>query len=183
MKWYILALAALGILLLAGRSRYCQGDTQVIDGGQRHYVNENAPKIVESEEITFFSCEASTTNVPLNESPVAGRYYTLYADASGGSFEARGGGDVFAKRSFVPDAAFFAQLQQIVAKYDLAQYNGEYYTVAGLPPDLGAKLNIRYASDEQICASDNQSCFLPIEAIEELVCLFHPNDSQLQEQE
>ena len=183
MKWFILALAVMGILLLPGCSKCFQRDTENIDGGQTHYVNENAPKVVESEEITFFSCEFSTTNVPLNESPVSGRYYTLYAGENRGSFEARGGGDVYAVRSFVPDTAFFAQLQQIVAKYDLAQYNGEFYTVAGLPPDLGAKLNIRYVSDEQICASNNQSCFLPLEAIEELVYLFHPNDSQFQEQE
>lgn len=183
MKWYILVLAAMGILLLTRRCRYSQRDTEDIDGGQTHYVNENAPKAVESDEITYFSCACSTKDLPFNESPVAGRYYTLCVGGNEGSFEARAGGKIYAKRSFVPDAAFFAQLQQIVAKYDLAQYNGEFYTVAGLPPDFGAKLNIRYASDEQICASDNQSCFLPLEAIEKLVFLFHPNYSQFQEQE
>lgn len=183
MKWIILALAAMGILLLTRHTRSSRQDTEDIDGGQRHYVNENAPKAVESNEITCFSCKCSTTDVPLIDSPVAGRYYTLYAEENTGSFEARAGGKVYAKRSFVPDAAFFAQLQQIVAEYDLAQYNGEFYTVAGLPPDFGAKLNIRYASDEQINASDNQSCFLPLEAVEKLVNLFHPRYTQFQEQE
>lgn len=183
MKWFILALTATGILLLTRRPRSSRQDTEDIDGGQTHYVNENAPKAVKSDEITCFSCKCSTTDIPINDSPVAGRYFTLYAGESQGSFEARAGGRVYAKRSFVPDAAFFTQLQQIVAEYDLAQYNGEFYTVAGLPPDLGAKLNIRYASEEQISASDNQNCFLPLEAVEKLVNLFHPKYTQFQEQE
>lgn len=183
MKWRFSALAAMPMMLLTGCFPHSKRDTEAIDGGQTHYVNKNAPKAVRSQLITFFYCEFSATDRPLNESAVAGRYYTLYAGENGGSFEARAGGDVFAKRSFDPDDRFFAQLQQIVSKYDLAQYNGEFYTVAGLPPDLGIKLNIRYASDEQIYASDNQSCFLPLQAMEELVCLFNPNDLQHQEQE
>lgn len=174
MKWTVFALAALG-LLLAGCSRFSLADTEKIDGGQNHYIDEDAPKNITSTEIVEFSCEFSTTEIPLNESPVAGRYYTLHAGPDGGSFEARAGGDIYAERSFAPDAAFFEKLQQIVSQYDLAQYNGQYYTVAGLPPDLGAKLEILYASEECIRASDNQSSFLPLEVMAELVTLFDPN--------
>ena len=183
MKWCRLAWAAVKKLLLTGSSQPLSEDTEYIDGGQTHYVNKNAPKVVESEEITCFFCEFSTTDIPMNESPVAGRYYTLSATENEGSFEARAGGNVYEKRSFLPDAAFFAQLQQIVATYNLAQYNGEFYTVAGLPPDLGAKLSIRYASSEQICARNNQSSFLPLEAMEALISLFCPKDIQYLERE
>ena len=72
---------------------------------------------------------------------------------------------------------YFDELQQIVEKYDLAQYNGQFYTVSGLPPDYGVKLEILYDSGEKIRCSNNQSCFLSIEVMEELVSLFYPNDS------
>ena len=170
MKWTILALAVLG-LLFAG----CSRNTEDIDGGQTHYIVEDAPKVIESTEIVTFSCEFSTTHMPLNESAVAGRYYTLYAGENSGRFQARAGGHVYAERSFTPDDAFFEQLQQIVSEYDFAQHNGEYYTVAGLPSDLGASLDILYASGESISTSDNQSTFLPLEAMEALVTLFDPN--------
>ena len=119
----------------------------------------------------------------LDSSPVAGRYHTLHAESSVGNYEARGGGTVFDEREFTPDKAFFDALQQIVAKYDLAQYNGQYYTVSGLPPDHGAKLEILYDSGESIRCSNNQSCFIPLEAAEELVSLFYPDNSANQEQE
>lgn len=183
MKWYVFLIAAMGLSLLAGCSSLFDTETDEIDGGTRHYVDEGAPKTVESTQIVSFSCEFSATDLELNSSPIAGRYYTLYAAQDGGSYEARGGGEIFGQREFTPDAEFFAALQQIVSQYDFAQYNGQFYTVAGLPPDLGAKLDIRYDSGESIRSSDNQSCFLPLEAMEELVNLFYPKDSQLSEQE
>lgn len=153
-----------------------------IDGGVRHYVDTDAPKTIESTQIVSFCCEFSTTNLEVDSSPVAGWYYTLYAGQDGGSYEARGGGEVYGERKFTPDAAFFNALQRIVSEYGFAQYNGQFYTVSGLPPDHGAKLDIQYTSGERIHAFDNQSCFLSLEAIEALVYLFYPNDSQFQEQ-
>lgn len=183
MKWYVLLIALISLASLAGCSGFFHTKTDEIDGGTRHYVDEGAPKTIESTRIAAFSCEFSTTDLVLSSSPIAGRYYTLYAAQDGGSYEARGGGDIYGQREFTPDAEFFAALQQIVSQYDFAQYNGQFYTVAGLPPDHGAKLDIRYDSGERIRASDNQSCFIPLEAMEELVKLFYPNASELQEQE
>lgn len=183
MKWYVFVIAAMGLSLLAGCSSLFDTETDEIDGGTRHYVDEGALKTTESTQIVSFSCEFSATNLAIDSSPIAGRYYTLYAAQDSGSYEARGGGDVFGQREFTPDGAFFDALQQIVSKYDFAQYNGQFYSVAGLPPDHGAQLEIRYDSGESIQASDNQGCFLPLEAMEELVNLFCPTDSQPQEQE
>lgn len=174
MKWYILLATVVSIMFLAGCSGLFYTETEEIDGGTRHYVDEEAPKTIQSTKIVSFSCEFTTTDLPMNESPIAGRYYTLYAAEDGGSYEARGGGEVFGQREFTPDTEFFDALQQIVVQYDLAQFNGQFYTVAGLPPDLGAKLDIQYDSGERIHASDNQSCFIPLEAMEELVELFNP---------
>ena len=119
----------------------------------------------------------------MDSSPIAGRYHTLHAESSGANYEARGGGTVYDEREFKPDEAFFDVLQQIVAKYDFAQYNGQYYTVSGLPPDHGAKLDVQYDSGESIRCSNNQSCFIPLEAMEELVSLFYPHNSTKQKQE
>ena len=185
MKWYIIVLAAAGAALLAGCSgllRTQPPDTEPIDGGTRHYLDEDAPKTIESTQIVSFSCEFSTTNLSMNSSPIAGRYYTLYAGEDGGNYEARGGGTVYGQRIFTPDKAFFEALQAIVTRYDFAQHNGQFYKVSGLPPDYGVKLDIQYASGESIRASNNQDCFLSLEAMEELISLFGPDESEQQEQ-
>jgi len=139
-----------------------------IDGGVRHSVREDAPKKIISTQITFFRCTFSTYDIPLEDSPVAGRLMTLQAAPDGGFWDLRHG----QKHPFSPDAAFFAKLQQLISAYDLAQYNGVHYKVSGLPPDYGMQLEVRYASGEAICASNNQSCFVPLEALEALAALF-----------
>ena len=169
-------------LLISGCTRPTY-DTDDIDGGVQHSEDTGAPKTISSTKIISFHCEFSTTDLMMDSSPIAGRYHTLHADSSGANYEARGGGTVYDEREFTPDEAFFDALQKIVAKYDFAQYNGQYYTVSGLPPDHGAKLNIQYDSGESIQCSNNQSCFIPLEAMEEIVSLFYPDNSTNQERE
>ena len=170
------------LFLLAGCTRVTD-DTDDIDGGVRHSWDTDAPKTIASTQIVSFHFEFSATDLMADSSPLAGRYHTLHAAQDGGRYEARGGGDVFVEREFVPDTTFFNALQQIVVKYDFAQYNGQFSTVSGLPPDLGAEMKILYDSGEIIRSSDNQSCFIPLEAMEELVNLFYPEHSANQEQE
>ena len=169
-------------LLISGCTRLTY-DTDDIDGGVQHFEDTGAPKTISSTKIISFHCEFSTTDLMMDSSPIAGRYHTLHAESSGANYEARGGGTVYDEREFKPDEAFFDALQKIVAKYDFAQYNGQYYTVSGLPPDHGAKLNIQYDSGESIQCSNNQSCFIPLEAMEEIVSLFYPDNSTNQERE
>ena len=183
MNFVILVIVLVMTMLLFSCANSPYYDTEEIDGGVRHSVDTDAPKTITSTQIISFHCEFSATNLVLDSSPVAGRYHTLHAAQDGGSYEARGGGTVYDERKFTPDEAFFKALQQIVAKYDFAQYNGQYYTVSGLPPDHGAKLDIQYNSGESIRCSNNQSCFIPLEAMEELVRLFHSNHSANQVQE
>lgn len=183
MRWSNSFITAIRRKLQALRVGSASGDTDVIDGGTRHYVDTDAPKTIDSTRIRSFHCEVSATDLTMDTSPIAGRYYTFDAAEEAGGYEARGGGTVYEKREFKPDADFFDALQQIVARYDLAQHNGRFYTVAGLPPDHGARLNIQYDSGECICASNNQSCFIPLEAMEELVSLFYPTNFQLQKEE
>ena len=172
MKKWIIGASALA-LLLVGVAVVLQNrkkpDTDHIDGGVRHYEDADAPKVIQSTDITSFHCEFSTTDISEEDSPIAGRILTLHAEGDSGYLKQ------FTQPencSFCPDGAFYEQLQQIVAGYDFARFNGQYYTVSGLPPYIGMKLEIRYASGEVICASNNQSCFLPLEAMEALTALF-----------
>ena len=177
------AMLLMGVpLLISGCTRPTY-DTDDIDGGVQHFEDTGAPKTIYSTKIISFHCEFSTTDLMMDSSPIAGRYHTLHAESSGANYEARGGGTVYDEREFKPDEAFFDALQKIVAKYDFAQYNGQYYSVSGLPPDHGAKLDIQYDSGESIQCSNNQSCFIPLEAMEELVSLFYPDNSTNQERE
>ena len=177
------AMLLVGVPLLISRCTRPTYDTDDIDGGVQHFEDTGDPKTIYSTKIISFHCEFSTTDLMMDSSPIAGRYHTLHAESSGANYEARGGGTVYDERKFTPDKAFFDVLQQIVAKYDFAQYNGQYYTVSGLPPDYGAKLNIQYDSGESIQCSNNQSCFIPLEAMEEIVSLFYPDNSTNQERE
>lgn len=180
MRYWQIGVAVLVIAIAAGVF-FCRKKTAPepeIDGGVQHRVDEHAPKVIVSEEVTYFHCKFSTTDLPVDTSSVAGHIITLHAGEDGGLCELRG----YTEKTvnFLPDKEFFRQLQQIISKYDLAQYNGQYYTVSGLPPNLGMDLKILYASGEYIRAFNNQSSFLPIEAMEELVTLFeHQNNGGL----
>ena len=179
----ILPAVLAGAAMLFGRAKRSHTDTDEVDGGVRHCEDTDAPKTIVSTGIVSFSCEFSAYCLSPGSSPVAGRYYTLRAGKGSGCYEARGGGTLYEKFAFTPDAAFFASLQQLVAKYDFARYNGKFYTVSGLPPDYGARLDVRYESGESIQSSNNQSCFLSEEAMEALAELFLSRNPKLQHKE
>lgn len=153
-------------------------DTDHIDGGVKKYNSgADSPKVIESSEITSFSCELSLFSADLEEDNwFAGRFYTLSATKDGESvscitdwYERNGDGD---KQEFIADVDFMKKLQEIAVKYDLAQYNGYESVVSGLPDMYGARLDIRYESGESIFAYDNQHCFIPADAVKELVEIF-----------
>lgn len=174
MKWFYFFTGVLliaGLVALAG-CRKAPADTDVIDGGVRHSVDENAPKVIESTQIVSFGCWFSALTLMEDDTGLAGRIYELKATQEGGSYETWAGGEVYDDLTFTPDPEFFDRLQQIVSQYDLAQFNGQHYSVSGLPPDFGAALTVEYASGETICASDNQSCFIPLDAMQALAELF-----------
>ncbi len=182
-------LCGIGVLLIVGialggykfiASRKVSTNTDDIDGGVIHdYTDPNAPKVIECTEITKFYCDFSLlTNTEAEE--LGNRVYMLTAILEGESvkccidWHASGDGE---KCEFEAEPAFMEKLHEIVAKYDFAQYNGEVYTVSGLPDNFGSKLDIEYSSGESIYANDNQSVFLSMDAMKELVKLFRDNVS------
>lgn len=147
-------------------------DTDIVDGGVRHYVDENLPKKIQSAQITSFSCKFSSMDRSMQDTPVAGQVFTLIAAADSCTCKIRDREKQTVSETFTPDQDFMRRLQELVVRYDMAQKNGQYYSVSGLPPDFGIDLEVRYASGERIRIYDNQSCFLSNAAMEELTALF-----------
>lgn len=183
MKWIAMSLGALSLAVCAvlgyrslSRSRgNHRADTDDIDGGVVTRRWDDVPKEIESDEIVSFHCEISLFAV-CDVDDLGHRVYKLDAVASEGlvtvkySWRERdrksGKGEYTAKNDFM------ARLQMIVAAHNLAKYNGYYHRVSGLPDMYGESLDITYASGESIYANDNQSGFLPIRAVRELIVHF-----------
>ncbi len=157
-------------------------ETDDIDGGVKTYNNgEDSPKVIESTEIVSFKCEFSLLAAVLEEeSELTGRIYTLDAEQDNRTVKCKidcyGRESSSVPREFTADASFMTNLQEIVSKYNFAQYNGYISKVSGLPDMYGAKIDIKYASGESIYAYDNQDCFISIDAIKELVKIFKESE-------
>lgn len=147
-------------------------DTDIIDGGVRHYVDEELPKEIQSTQIISFFCKFSSMARLLQDTPIAGQVFTLVASADSCSCKIRNREKQLVSNAFTPDKDFMHRLQEIVDRYDMARNNGQHYSVSGLPPDYGIDLEVCYASGERIRIYDNQSCFLSNAAMEELTALF-----------
>lgn len=147
-------------------------DDGPIDGGATDNSDLNAPKSIESTQIISFDCRFSTMDTAEPGKP-GNHIYQLHAKLENGAvrgmYQVRDTGET---HSFRVSQKFFVEVQILVATYGLARYNGHDYTVAGLPDEYGARLDVRYASRESIYANDNQDNFLPLEAMNELLNLF-----------
>ena len=181
MKWLFIGLGtSLAIAAIAGAvAAVCRRNpiqnTDNVDGGVVKRYWADAPKIIESTEITEFHCVISLIASDDTDS-LGNRVYTLDAVLDNGKvlvkydwYQRQGDCD---KAEYTADPDFLVHLQEIVAEYNFAQYNGYYHSVSGLPNMYGEKLNILYSGGEQIYVHDNQSGFLPHEAVKELILLF-----------
>ncbi len=150
------------------------GDECIEDGIIYENHCEDARRKIESNELIKFHCVFSL--LALAEPSLLGnRVYRLDAVLEKGvvkccvDWHCEGDGE---KTNFEAEPLFMNKLQEIVARYDLAKYNGYTRTVSGLPDMYGSKLDIIYESGEYIYAHDNEDCFLPMEMMEESVELF-----------
>lgn len=181
MKWLFIGLgAALAAAAIAGGiaavcRRRPEETSDDMDGGVVKRYWADAPKVIDSTEIVTFHCKISLLAV-CDVDDLGHRVYTLDAALRDGEvlvkydwYERNGGSD---KAEYASDADFMVRLQEIVATYNFAQHNGYYHTVSGLPAMYGESLDIVYESGERITVHDNQSGFLPIEAVRALIKLF-----------
>ncbi len=182
MKWLYIGCGAIFAASVAGLvksvRRHREKSTDEIDGGVVKRYWADLPKVILSSEITSFHCKLSLLAACETEG-LGHRVYQLDAELENGEvlvkydwYERQGERD---KAEYKADADFMVRLQTIVEAYDFAQYNGYYHSVSGLPDMYGESLHILYKSDERIDVYDNQSSFLPIEAVRELVMLFGAN--------
>ncbi len=175
--WIISAAIGFALLLAACAAPISPEKEEPVCGGVTDNTDPNAPKTIQSTEITSFECYFSTLTDMEREEDLGVGEYRLSAElkdgAAVGAYDFRDRYDnKDVKAELHADAGFFKELQAIVAKYDLAQFNGKSHFVAGLPEDFGATISVRYASDETIYAADNQDGFLPRGAMVELKQLF-----------
>lgn len=149
--------------------------TREEDGGIQKRIHRDVPKTIVSEQIISFKCEFSTVAIA-DDIPIEHGVYTLCArlkdGAVRGEYKMRTRYGKCEQFIFHNSHRFMKDLQSIVSAHEFAKYNGIEYRVSGLPDMYGAKIHIVYASGESIYSSDNQSNFLPKEAMTELVKLF-----------
>lgn len=179
MFWIIVGLLVAVGLMLAGcvhRSNQTLLEVADGDGGVQNDTSYDAPKTIESTQIISFRCDFSGFPLSKEDTHLAGQAYQLEAKLKNGAVT----GSYCAyttydseKKIFHASHSFMNTLQKVVTEHDLAQHNGYSYRVSGLPEGYGACLEVEYASGEHIYASDNQSCFLSIDAMEALEALFY----------
>ena len=175
--------AIIGIAILAAGcviagiwcNRRPKNETEDVDGGVTTYTDTDAPKVIKSDLIISFECELSTL-ADAEEDEYSGKNYKLYAKLRDGAVVAKYEyydrmGNSFGKE-FRSSVEFMRKLYSVVSAYDLAQYNGCYYHVSGLPDMYGADIDIVFAAGESVRASNNQENFLNRDALREIVSLF-----------
>ena len=178
-KFFLITGIAVAVAGLYGFIKYRCKHKPVLEepicGGVTRYVNEDAPKEIKSTDIVRFSCEVSLVTF-VGEEDLSGCNYKFEAvvkdGAVNGVFEWYDRYGESENKPFSASASFMDDLYRIVSKYDYAKFNGEIYTVAGLPQMYGAKIDIDFASGEKVYSYDNQGNFLPLDSVKELVCLF-----------
>lgn len=136
-------------------------------GGSYNYTDKNAPKTIESKEITFF--EVAFTTYDLNENhdrhiPYDPCQFNLVREGDGVQVSGNGGWGTgyFALYDFKfrADSSVLAELQAIIDKHELAKVNGINEGAIGIPGGLGSKLVVKYETGESISASDNRSAVI-----------------------
>ena len=147
-------------------------------GGKTDNTDPNAPKVISSIEITSFECSFTTAN-SLNPDRLGRRFYRFEAALQNGKVigsyrsEVSSSPDETVSGTFETNPDFMVELQAIISEHHIAKYNGISIRVGGLPPKLGSRIYVTYASGEQISAANNQSNFLTVAEMEALEALFH----------
>ena len=146
-----------------------------VDGGTRISKDTDAPKEIRSRELIRFSCSVSMLSMMEEDTGLpCGMYrFTAKREESGAVCGASFGRGCFEKVTQSRcDPALLDAVAELLRRYNVAQYNGSYYKVSGLPDFYGAELDADYASGESISCYHNQDQFLPVELLQALCDLF-----------
>ena len=152
-KGVIVMAVLLGLLTLFGLSG-CKEDAapepEPIDGGTTTHTDANAPKVIESKDITEFSVDFYLSNRWRGDEE---RYFRFAVKEEGGVLTAS---EEESGISRPADASLLTALQEIIDKYDLVKENGIYQVTAGLPTEYQARtLFVKDASGETLTFTTN----------------------------
>ena len=148
-------------------------------GGTTATRDTRAPKTIASEDMTFFSVATAFGPFGAFDRDEDGRlplsHLSAYAAPAGqGTFlflSTERCEEEEKSWAFVKESPFPA-LTSLVREHDLARDNGFHSRTHGLPQNFGGEVDIRYASGERICFSDNQTPILSPKVGQEIVTIF-----------
>lgn len=152
MKRFWKKLAAAGMaLLMTGCSR--TAEQEIICGGFTDLSQPDAPKVIESTEITEFSLSVFLAERRTAEDehwfdfqikPDENGVLTAYENHAGIRNAA--------------DETLLHSLQEVLEQHNLAEMNGVYQVRAGLAPEYQPRtLKVQYASGETLCYTVNNN--------------------------
>ena len=149
-------------------------DIDVEDGGHFSNTDVNAPKKIESTQLTEIECDYFVED---RENEVFGRYCLSVKkeeDLVKGQFEFREMDSplVSVRFPFETDTGFMDRLEEVLRRYDAAQYNGIYEEEIGIDPEYSFSFRAAYASGETISCYDNSGPCFSLELMRELADLF-----------
>ncbi|MDD4797204.1 MAG: hypothetical protein PHO66_05505 [Eubacteriales bacterium] len=122
-----------------------------LPGGRRDRTNPDAPKTIVSKDLLSFVYEGALSGYD-------GCHFSLARHDDGALCTGWGQRDgVVFNLEFMAALSSLDALQAVIDEYGLANVNGINIQVNGLPPYLGDFLVARYASGEEIFATNNQS--------------------------
>ena len=147
------ASALMGLFSLFGCRKISPDEP--VDGGTVTHVDSDAPKTVESKELTAFSAELFLSNRWYGDEQHE-FHFLISPDQSGALTASEANSGV----SLPADEELLTGLAEIVAEYDLASMNSLYDVTAGLPPEAWAHpFQAAYASGEEISFTVNNQPF------------------------
>lgn len=163
------------MMLFSLFSCVAEEDIDVEDGGHISKTDVNAPKKIESTELTDIECDYFLEDI---ENEVFGRYcFNAHKedDLVKGEFEFREMDSplVSVRFPFETDTDFMDRLDEVLRKHDAAQYNGIYEEEIGIDPEHSFSFHATYASDETISCYDNGGPCFSLELMKELADLFY----------
>ena len=150
-------------------------DTEIEEDGVHHeYLDEDAPKTIDSDELKVFECEFFTDE----EDEKCGKYI-LYASLDETNNE---GSYTFIEKDsnlkaitfcFETNEGFMKQVDRILKEGNALSLNGFHENTDGLPEGYGYDLEACYALGERISSSSNSENSLSREMTDKLISLFY----------
>ena len=144
------------------------------DGVHHKYVDEDAPKTIDSDELRNFKCEffADEDAEKYGKYVLSASLDKVYKEGSY-TFMEKDSDLKAITFNFETDENFMREVDMILKEGNALSLNGFHENTDGLPDDLGYDLEAYYASGEKIRSSSNSENNLSKEMTDKLVKLFY----------